>query len=51
MNCPKCDSPCDRDEVYVGGGTFYGPWFCPNCYWDQGEGDFHGLSKELKGGD
>lgn len=37
MICPKCGGVCDRDEVDVGIGTVNGPWFCPECHWDQNE--------------
>ncbi len=34
MNCPKCGTPCERDEVDVGVGSLpAGPWGCPECYW------------------
>lgn len=37
MNCPKCNTPCDRDEVDVGVGVVTGPWGCSNCHWSEDE--------------
>jgi hypothetical protein len=34
-NCPKCGKPCGRDEVDIGIGTQYGPWFCLYCDWSE----------------
>jgi hypothetical protein len=34
MQCPKCGSECERDEVDNGVGMqAVGPWGCPECYW------------------
>ncbi len=35
MKCPKCNEECDRDEVNVGVGIIYGPWYCLNCFWHE----------------
>lgn len=35
MNCPKCNSECDRDEADVGVGILYGPWGCYSCGWSE----------------
>lgn len=35
MNCPKCETECERDEVDVGVGIVYGPWGCASCYWSE----------------
>ena len=35
MKCPKCGTECWRDEVDIGVGTQYGPWYCDNCGWSQ----------------
>ena len=32
--CPKCDEPCERDDVDVGVGIIYGPWGC-GCGWSS----------------
>lgn len=38
MNCPKCETPCDRDEVDVGVGVICGPWRCNGCGWSDDSG-------------
>lgn len=35
MNCPKCNHPCDRDEVFILTGTLHGPWVCRGCGWSD----------------
>lgn len=35
MNCPKCGTECDKDEVDIGIGTMFGPETCPKCHWSQ----------------
>jgi len=35
MNCPKCESECDRDEADVGVGVIHGPWGCWSCGWSE----------------
>lgn len=35
MNCPKCGSQCERDEVDVGVGIIYGPYGCYCCGWSE----------------
>lgn len=35
MNCPKCGTDCDRDEVDVGVGVMYGPYGCCACGWSE----------------
>ena len=37
MQCPKCQTECDRDEVDVGVGVVNGPWGCPRCGWSEYE--------------
>lgn len=37
MTCPCCDCPCDRDEVDIGVGVQYGPWFCNGCGWSEAD--------------
>ena len=37
MNCPKCGTECDRDEVDVGIGVVTGPWGCSGCGWSEYE--------------
>ena len=37
MKCPKCDAPCERDGVDIGVGTQYGPWYCTECDWLEGQ--------------
>ncbi len=34
MTCPRCNSPCSRDEADVGVGVIYGPWGC-YCGWSE----------------
>lgn len=37
MICPKCNQECNREEVDIGVGTQYSPWFCinPDCGWNE----------------
>ncbi len=35
MICPKCSTPCHRDEVDVGVGIISGPYGCPGCGWSE----------------
>jgi hypothetical protein len=32
--CPKCGSPCGRDEVHNGVAMLYGPYGC-GCGWSE----------------
>jgi len=35
-NCPECGSEdVTRDEVDIGVGIQYGPWFCATCGWHE----------------
>lgn len=35
MNCPKCETECDRESVHIGIGMIHGPWGCPFCGWSE----------------
>ena len=35
MNCPKCNSECDRDEVDIDVAVQCGPYGCPSCGWSE----------------
>jgi hypothetical protein len=39
MNCPKCNSELDYDEVDIGVGVLKGNYRCPNsnCDWTEKE--------------
>lgn len=37
MKCPRCRTPCHRDEVDVGVGIICGPWGCPGCGWSESD--------------
>ena len=35
MQCPKCQTECDRDEVDIGVCVVNGPWGCHRCGWSE----------------
>lgn len=46
MVCPECGSPCNREEVDVGGGFIISPWDCTECSWSADDNGFPMLQED-----